>query len=109
MSSCLENRRAVEGRPSDRRRESITEKISGSRSIKTGSGSSEVRLERAAKRESGPPVWIVDKVVSKSLPPTLSLIRSSVRCPVLVCRCPFSISGREMEDRLKRELLDRSN
>lgn len=58
-----------------RRRESRTENISGSRSMKTGLDD-EDRLDKAASSESGPPDWRVDTVVSKSLPPTFSLIRS---------------------------------
>ncbi|MFS7976915.1 hypothetical protein Hanom_Chr10g00897951 [Helianthus anomalus] len=34
------------------------------------------RLDKAARSESGPPDWRVETVVSKSFPPTLSLIRS---------------------------------
>ena len=41
-----------------------------------GFGSSVVRFDKAAKSESEPPDCIVESVVSKSLPPTLSLIRS---------------------------------
>lgn len=52
--------------------------MSGSRSMKIGSwvGSDRVEVERMERRESGPPDWRVDMVVSKSLPPTLSLMRS---------------------------------
>ena len=41
-----------------------------------GFGSSVVRFDKAAKSESEPPDCMVESVVSKSLPPTLSLIRS---------------------------------
>lgn len=74
MSSWLEKRLAVDGRRFDRRRERRTEKISGSRSIKTGSWAD--RFDRAYRRESCPPDRRVETVVSNSLPPTLSLMRS---------------------------------
>lgn len=72
-------RREEEGSREDRRRERRTENTSGSRSMKTGSG----RLERAARRESGPADWRVETVVSKSLPPTFSRIRPPLVTPVL--------------------------
>lgn len=81
----------------------MTEKISGSRSMKTGFGSSVERFDRAAKRESGPPAWIVDKVVSKNLPPTLSLMRSSAQGPGAGWEFPLSIF---MEKRRPREVED---
>lgn len=47
------------------------------------------RLDKAERSESGPPDWRVETVVSKSLPPTLSLIRS-VR---VILESPPSIFG----------------
>ena len=67
-----------------RRRERKTEKISGSRSMKTGFGSLEKRFDSAKRRESGPPDRIVESVVSKSLPPTLSFMRSVALMSVVV-------------------------
>lgn len=81
----------------------MTEKISGSRSMKTGFGSSVERFDRAAKRESGPPACIVDKVVSKNLPPTLSLMRSSVQGTRAGWEFPLSML---MEKRRPREVED---
>lgn len=46
--------------------------------MKTELASPAGRLERADRRESGPPEWRVETVVSKSLPPTLSFIRALV-------------------------------
>ncbi|KAM1958673.1 hypothetical protein FF1_004252 [Malus domestica] len=56
----------------------MTENISRSWSMKTKFGLSVERFDKAAKRESGPFAWIVFNVISKYLPSTLSLIRSSV-------------------------------
>ena len=49
--------------------------------MKTGLESSMGRAERAWSSESGPLERIVERVVSKSLPPTFSLIRSWGRGP----------------------------
>lgn len=46
--------------------------------MKTGVGSEDWRLESAKRRESGPPERRVVSVVSKSFPPTFSLMRSLV-------------------------------
>lgn len=70
------NRREVDGRRLVRRRDRRTENISGSRSINTGFEDCTWRLERAARSESGPPERRVEMVVSKSFPPTFSLMRS---------------------------------
>jgi len=82
----------VEGRRLERSRERRTEKISGSRSMKIGSWPG--RVERVDKSESGPPDWSVDIVVSKSLPPTLSLIRSLGRVLAVELEISFSIYER---------------
>ncbi|KAM1007740.1 hypothetical protein EV1_004234 [Malus domestica] len=59
----------------------MTENISRSLSMKTRFGLSVERFDRAVKRESGPPAWIIFNVVSKYLPLTLSLMRSSMWGP----------------------------
>ncbi|TQD88586.1 hypothetical protein C1H46_025843 [Malus baccata] len=80
-SSFLENQQDVEGRLSDRRSERMTENISRSWSMKTRFGLLVERFDRAAKRESSPPAWIVFNVVLKYLLSMLSLMRSSMWGP----------------------------
>ena len=71
--------------------------------MKTGFGSLVVRFDKAAKSESAPPERMVDRVVSKSLPPTLSLIRSLGCGPGADWEFPSSINGRKTDLELGRD------
>ncbi|KAM2454266.1 hypothetical protein PS1_014393 [Malus domestica] len=61
----------------------MTEKISGSRLMKIGFGSSVEQFDRAAKRELGPSAWIVSNVVSKYLPPNCPILNPAPICTTI--------------------------